>query len=142
MIMNLSPIQMEWFYYLEGEKTKLNWFLLEIALEYFDQIRDNSELASYRERYDEPQIAQFRAYYARRLRQSLLSYLNGRRKSVVFYGEYAGDFYPSHDAALTRVLSRVAREAFDHMWYGCKGCPQQCLRDHKARSPLFDEYKD
>jgi len=41
-----TPIKLEWFYYLEGEKTKLNWFLLEIALEYYDRIRDSQELVT------------------------------------------------------------------------------------------------
>jgi hypothetical protein len=36
---NYTPIQIEWFYYLEGNKTKLNWFLLETALEYFFRLQ-------------------------------------------------------------------------------------------------------
>jgi hypothetical protein len=133
---------MEWFYYLYSDKTKLNWFLLEIALEYYDRIKRSPELASYREHNSEQQTAQYCAYYARRLQDSLLNYLRGRRKTVIFYREYAGDFYPHHDDELTILLSRMARETFDHMWYACKGCPQQCLDDYETISPLFDEYKD
>lgn len=142
MIMNNSPIRMEWFYDLHGENTKLNWFLLEIALEYYDRIMGNPELASYRERYDEDRVAQYCAYYARRLKDSLLKYIRGQRKNVIFYREYAGDYYPQHDDRLAAVLSRTARESFDHMWPGCRACPQQCLRKYEDKSPLFDEYKD
>jgi len=133
---------MEWFHDLEGEKTKLNWFLLEISLEYYDRIMESAELAPYREQYSEKQIAQYCAYYARRLKESLLRYLRGQRKTVIFYHEYAGDFYPHHDRQVTAKLSRKARESFDHMWPGCRACPQQCLWEHEDRSPLFDDYQD
>jgi len=141
--MNNSPIQMEWFYCLHGcEKTKLNWYLLEMALEYYDRIMGSAELATYRELYDEERVAQYCAYYARRLKESLLKYIRGQRKTVIFYHEYAGDYYPQHDERLAAVLSRIARESFDSMWPGCRACPQQCLWEHEDRSPLFDEYKD
>jgi len=55
MQMNNSPIQMEWFYYLEGEKTKLNWFLLEIALEYYSRIMESHELRGYKKQYNNKQ---------------------------------------------------------------------------------------
>jgi hypothetical protein len=142
MILNTTPIQMEWFLNLGSERTKLNWYLLELAMEYYEGIRRSPLLEFYREQYSEQQIAQYCAYYVRRLKESLLNYLRGRRKTVIFYREYASDFYPHHDDEVTRVLSRVARETFDIMWYACKGCPQQCLNDYEAISPHFDSYKD
>ena len=137
-----TPIELEWFYYLEGEKTKLNWFLLEIALEYYDRIRDSQELVTYREQYSEQQIAQFCAYYARRFKKSVLNCLCGRRKSIVIYREHISDFYPQHSDELNSELNAVAWEAVDHMLSGCEHCPQQCLGDYKARSPFFEEYQD
>jgi hypothetical protein len=135
-----TPIQIEWFYYLEGEKTKLNWFLLEVALSYYEHIRDNGALTSYRKQYDEQQIAQFCAYYTRRLKKSLLNCLRGQRKSVVFYSEYVGDYYPHHDSQLNTLLHNIAMEAYDDMPF-CDHCPHQCFNDYMARSPFFDEYK-
>jgi hypothetical protein len=142
MILNNTPIQIEWFYYIEGEKTKLNWYLFEIALEYYDRIMDSPELADYREQYDVKQIAHYCAYYARRLRESLLKYIRGQRKTVIFYKEYISDFYPQHDKPLIVILSRTARESFDHMWFVCIACPQQCLWEHEEYSPLFGEYQN
>jgi hypothetical protein len=136
-----TPIQIEWFYYLEGEKTKLNWFLLEIALEYYDRIRDSQALAPYREQYDENQIAQFCAYYARRMKKGMLDCLRGRRKTIVVDQGYITDFYPQHSGQLNDLLLSVAKEAVDHMLSGCKHCPQGCLYDYQAKSPLFDTYK-
>jgi uncharacterized Fe-S radical SAM superfamily protein PflX len=139
---NYTPIQYEWFYYLEGEKTKLNWLLLETALEHFFRIRDSEALAAYREQYGDKQIAQFCAYYARRMKKSMLNYLQGRTKRVLHYRDYVDDFYPHHDGQLNRTLEDMAVEAWSHMLSACENCPQQCPYDHKARTALFDEWKD
>jgi hypothetical protein len=98
-------------------------------------------LTSYREQYNEQQLAQFCAYYVRRLKKSLLNCLRGQRKSVVFYNEYVGDFYPHHDSKLNALLHNIAMEAYDDMPF-CDHCPHQCLIDYMARSPFFDEYKE
>jgi hypothetical protein len=136
-----TPIQMEWFYYLEGEKTKLNWFLLEFALAYYENIRDSETLTFYRKRYDKEQIAQFCTYYARRLKKSLLNCLRGRTKSIVFQLEYVDDFYPHHVDQMNRTLHSVAKYSYDNMLF-CDNCPQQCLIDYKARSLQFEEWKE
>jgi len=136
-----TPIQMEWFYYLEGEKTKLNWFLLEFALAYYESIGDSEPLVFYRKRYGEDHIAQFCTYYARRLKKSLLTCLRGRTKSVVFYPEYVDDFYPHHGEQLNRMLHSVAKDSYDNMHF-CKHCPEGCLVDYQAKSLQFDEWKE
>jgi hypothetical protein len=141
MGLSFTLIQKEWFYYIEGEKTKLNWLLLETALEHYGRIRDCGALAAYREQHGEDQIAQFCAYYARRMRKRLLDCLRGRAKSVICDQAYVADFYPQHGCQLAGTLNHAANEAWGPMLAGCGGgCPQQCLRDHKARNPLFDEY--
>jgi hypothetical protein len=136
------PIRIEWFHHLEGEKTKLNWFLLETALEHYDRIMGSAALAAYREQYGESQIALFCAYYARRMKASLLNNLRGRRKSIVAYLDYIDDYYPNHDHATNRALRAVANEAWEHMLDACLNCPQQCLEDYSSRSMDFDIYKD
>jgi len=142
MLSSRTPIRIEWFYYLEGEKTKLNWFLLEIALEYYDRIKDSPDLASYRKQYDDMQIAQYCTYYARRMKESLLRCLRGQRKSIILYKEHIDDFYPHHTKEMNMALSKVANEAWAHMLDACENCPQQCLDDYMARSRDFDVYGD
>ena len=136
------PIRIEWFHHLEGEKTKLNWFLLETALEHYDRIMGSAALAAYREQYSSQQIAQFCTYYARRMRKSLLNCLKGRTKSVIHYRDYVDDFYPHHDDSLNRALEGVAIEAWRHMLSACENCPAQCLIDYRSRSFDFDVYED
>jgi hypothetical protein len=142
MGLNYTPIQMEWFYYLEGDRTKFNWFLLEVALEYYTRIMDSHELKSYREQYNKEQIAQYCTYYVRRLRDGLLKFIRGRRKSINIYQEHITDFYPHHTHQMNSKLSAVAQEALMHMMSACKNCPGQCLIDYQSRSMDFDVYKD
>jgi len=139
---NHTPIRMEWFYYLEGEKTKFNWLLLETSLEHFFRILDSEALAVYRKQYNAQQIAQFCTYYARRMKKSLLNYLRGRAKSVIHYRDYIDDFYPHHSDKLNRALEDMAVEAWSHMLSACENCPQQCLYDYKAKSLQFDKWKE
>jgi len=138
MIQNTTPIRVEWFYYIEGNKSKLNWFLHEFALGYYDAIISSPELADYRSRYGEQQIAQYCSYFARRLKESLLNELRRRTKSVIFYERYISDFYPHHDGQLNLALNRIAMGAFEALQSKCDGCTQRCLFDYMAISSYFD----
>jgi len=141
MIMNSSPIQMEWFYNLEGEKTKFNWFLLEIALEYYSRIMESSELKAYKKKYNNKQIALYCTYYARRSKEDVLKYVKGRRKYLHTYQEYIDDYYPNHKDEENDILSKVGNETWEHMINACHVCPQKCLSDYKSTSIFFEKYK-
>jgi len=141
MQMNNSPIQMEWFYYLEGEKTKLNWFLFEIALEYYSRIMESSELKAYKKQYNNKQIALYCTYYARRGKTDVLKYIKGRRKHLHTYKEYIDDYYPNRTNEENDILSKVGNETWEHMLNACHACPQQCLNDYQSRSIFFEKYK-
>jgi hypothetical protein len=84
----------------------------------------------------------FCAYYARRMKKSLLNCLRGRRKSVLHYRDYVDDFYPHHDDQLNRALEDTAVDAWAYMLSSCENCPQQCLYDYEAKSPQFDKWKE
>jgi len=142
MIKNTTPIRIEWFYYIEGNKSKLNWFLFEFALEYYDAICRSSLLEDYRSQYGEQYIAQYCTYFARRLKESLLNELRGRTKRVIFYERYISDFYPHHDSELDYALNQLAMDSFETLQSKCDECRQQCLFDYRAISAYFDEYKD
>lgn len=139
---NFTPIQMEWFYHIYGNKTKLNWLLLETALECYFRIRDSAALTDYRKQYDDLQIAQFCTYYARRMKSSLLNCLRGQRKSVIHYRDYVDDFYPHHDDQMNCAIEDAAVEAWTHMLSACENCPQGCPYDYEAETTLFDDHKD
>jgi len=133
---------MEWFICLAGERTKFNWFLLEVALEYYDRIMESPELKSYREQYGKEQIGQYCTYYVRRMRAGLMKFLRGQKKSINIYQEHITDFYPHHSHQMNGTLNAIAEEALTHMLSACKNCPQQCMLDYQSRSTDFDIYKD
>ena len=132
---------MEWFYYIEGEKTKFNWFLLEIALEYYSQIMRSTELETYRKQHSNKHIALYCTYYARRSKEDLLKVVKGRRKRMQVYEEYIFDYYPNHEAQLNKKLCEIGSEAWNHMLNACANCPQQCLVDYQSVSSFFEDYK-
>ena len=142
MLFNLSPIQMEWFYDLDGCKTYLNWFLLEFALENYSFIQKEPALKVYREQYTEQQIAQYCAYLARRMQKSLFDRIYGRTKHTHFYQEYIDDFYTHHDHRMNGALGATALAALNHLQSACEACGQQCLSNYNATCRFFDEYKD
>jgi len=142
MILNTTPIQMEWFTNLEGEKTKLNWYLMEFAMDYYTVVMKYPGLEDYRTQYDDLHIARYCAYYARRMKKSFLNCLRGRAKNIIFYEVYITDFYPHHNGGLNDMLNKQAIEAFEDMQSNCEGCPYICLRDYRGYMPLFDEYRD
>ena len=141
MFENTTPIRMEWFYYIEGNRSKLNWFLFSFAAEYYGAAINSSEMADYRSRYGERYIAQYCAYFARRLKESLLSDLRGRTKSVIFHERFIGDFFPHHSSDLNHALNLQAMASFEALQTRCDGCPQRCLTDYKAVSAFFDGYE-
>ena len=142
IIQNNTPIQMKWFYFIEGNKSKLNWFLFEFALEYYNAISKNPSLEDYRNQYDVQYIAQYCTYFSRRLKESLLKELRGRTKHVIFQERYINDFYPHHDSDLNHTLSLIAMNSFEELQFKCDECRQQCLFDYRAISSYFNEYKD
>jgi uncharacterized Fe-S radical SAM superfamily protein PflX len=132
----------EWFHNIEGHKTKLNWFLLETALEHYDRIMESDALSKYRKLYTDEQIALFCVYYARRMKESLLNNLRGRRKHILLYTEYIDDYYPNLDRETKDSLSDLASEAWGYKLDSCKNCPTQCLADYKSTAIDFDIYQD
>lgn len=133
---------MEWFHDVHGQKTKLDWFLFEIALEYYDCIKKNMDLASYREKYNEEQIAQYCTYYSRRMKDNFIKNFKGRTKNIMIYGEYIGDYYPHHTTEENTRLQDVAMEAIESILQVCASCPQDCQQDYDSMSVFFDQYKD
>ena len=140
MLLN-SPIKMKWFYNLYGEKTKLNWFLYEFALEYYDHIMDNPELTDYRRNYNKEQIAQYCTYFTRRLKESVLKAVRGQRKTVIFYQEHIADFYPHFSDIQIKILSTTAMKAYNDLEF-CETCPDNCLLDYENRSYNFEIHKE
>ena len=129
------------FYSGEEEKTKLNWFLFEYALELYSTIRRDKELLARLngKGVGEAELAQFCVRYAKGTKMQILDKLAGKIPQVRFdYGEVEARLPAIGDALVDRVLTRAA-EAWDTQTEGCAMCPTRCISERDQRCTMFDE---
>jgi len=69
------------FYKDRGDKIKQNWFLYEYSNILFSKIAESPQLAQYRKKHTEEDIAEFCVYYSKRLRLSIFNANIGKNKS-------------------------------------------------------------
>ena len=136
-----GKIQAEWFYGNEEGKTKLNWFLYEVALEYQMFIKDTPELKAYRKSHGDRNIALFCAHYAKQMKQSVFERLAGKTDATICYEEYITDFYPEMKEDQICLLMEVAEKAWDSHLSVCESCPTRCISEKDEKCFLFDDYE-
>ena len=136
-----ETVKKEWF--LEGAhpKAKLNWFLYEVALEYYAFVMRSKALWRYRKAHNETEIAEFCAYYAKRMRKSVLERLAGLTEATEIDEEYISDYYPKNSARLNGLLLETACAAWDRLLSVCEVCPTRCLSEKDRMCGLFDLYE-
>jgi hypothetical protein len=139
---NDSLIKKEWFYHNDSEKTKLNWFLYEVALEYQVFIKRSQSLEGYRKKHSEKNIARFCTYYAKRMKKSVLEQLAGLTDATILDEEYIADFYPKNTSRQNALLMQVAFDAWDSLLAVCENCPSRCLSEKDRLSDFFDFYEE
>lgn len=140
--MNLDPpIKPEWFYKNESEKTKINWFCFEYALEFYTFIMGSNALQKYRRRNSREQIASFCAHFSKRMKKSLYDQLANITSAVIIDEEYVAEYYPQNTRRQNLIFIQLAEEAWDQLLSGCEICPVRCISEHNKRSRFFDRYE-
>ena len=88
-----SLIQASWFYRDDSQKTMINWFLYEYALKFYDHLADSKAkaLALWKARITDERMAEFCAYFSKRMRLSILDNIDGGTGVTVVYEEYISD---------------------------------------------------
>ena len=137
-------IKKEWFFEGKNAKTKMNWFLYEVVLEYQSFIMRSKALWRYRKAHSETEIAQFCAYYAKRMKKSVLEQLAGMTEATEIEEEYVSDYYPKNSTRLNGLLLETACAAWDSLLSVCETCPTRCLSEKERICELFDSdlYED
>jgi len=136
-----GKIAAEWFYENEEGKTKLNWFLYEVALEYQMYIKDAAELKAFRKEQGDRSIASFCTHFAKRMKQSVLERLEGMTEATIIYDEYITDFYPQLRQDQVDMLMDAAGKAWDSHMTACEACPTRCISEKDEKCFMFDSYK-
>ena len=135
------PIKAEWFYTDESEKTKINWFCFEYALEFYTFIMESKSLQKYRARNSSEEIASFCAYFAKRMKKSVYDKLAKLTSVVIIDEEYIADYYPKNTQCQNKVFLDVAGKAWDNLLSVCETCPIRCISERERISEFFDHYE-
>lgn len=135
-----EAIKAEWFLEGKKEKTKLNWFTYEVALEYHYYIMKHPALVKFRKECGEEAIAQFCADYAKQMKQSVLEKLAGITEAVELDEEYISQYFPRNSTKQNRMLVEGAFASWDSLLSVCETCPTRCISEKERYCDLFDTY--
>ncbi len=129
------------FYNSETEKTKLNWFLFEYALEYDTHIYEDKRLHARLERkgVDDSAIAEFCIQYAKKMSGQILDRVSGKIESIEFGYRSIEAFFPHVGDELINSLLTAAAKAWDSLTCKCVVCPTRCISERDRKATMFDE---
>ena len=135
-----SLIPASWFYLDEDEKIKLNWFIYEYALMLYDHINGSRKktLSKWKSRQSEREIAEFCAYYAKRMKQSVRAVREGAEKAILMPEYYVSDYSHATTHRENRAILDVASAAWTEKMHICKACGGGCTYDGEMRCEFFD----
>jgi len=137
---DISPIQSSWFYMYDIEKCKFNWFLYEYACTLYDHIKRSKDgiLIRWRSKYTNKQLADYCAYFSKRMRQSVFRQLDGHTETIYCDEDYAFDYCHADSAEEILALLEAARLAWDELLEICVVCPERCITEREVPSVFFD----
>jgi len=127
------------FYSVEHEKTKLNWFCYELALNFEHTITSELEKKLRRRGIFEEHIADFSIYFAKKMKGIILQKLSGEIEKVYFSYDLVELYFPTlNDRLVNKILDAVAK-AWDEQLSICEICPTRCISEKDVYCTMFDE---
>jgi hypothetical protein len=134
-----STIQPSWFFRDKSEKTKFNWFLYELAVEIHMHIMQTKlkTVIKWKQRFGTKWVAEFSAYYAKRMSISIFEKLNGS-DVVTLYDMYIKDYCHTNTKSEDAALEKVLAEAWRSQMKNCADCHKRCLTDMEGYCDYFD----
>jgi hypothetical protein len=133
-------IKASWFYIDESEKTKENWFLYESACKFYEFIESSKTetLRKWKAQRSDKQIAEFCAYFAKRMRPSILRSYYDDIDEDLLYKIYIRDYCHGNSHGENIAIMETCDAAMIELLESCVICPVRCLDDIDARCELFD----
>jgi len=134
-----SLIKSSWFYRDHTQKTMFNWALYELALKIYDHIQDSKlkPLQRWKSRHSKKQLAEFSAYYAKRMQVSILENLNGSG-IVAMYDIYLTDYCHTNTKSEDEALGKVLGDAWRALAESCIVCGCNCFIRMEDYCEFFD----
>ena len=135
------PIKASWFYVSADEKTKMNWFLFEYACKLYDHIGESRKktVMKWKARRSDECIAEFCAYFAKRMRRNICSGPVGDLgEDIATADEFIRDYCHSNTRRETEALADIGEAAWLELIQSCFVCPTGCLNGMDERCEIFD----
>jgi hypothetical protein len=133
-------IKTAWFYREEVEKNRLNWFLFEYACKLYEYVNEsrNKTVAKWRLKRSGEQLADFCAYFAKRMRSNVHRHLYKGQDGHIVDEVYIFDYCHTNKQRETDAILKVCEAAWlDHLKV-CSVCPVACLDEMTLPSEFFD----
>jgi len=136
------PIYPKWFYQSEIERIKFAWFLYEYACAYYNQISEsrNKQVVRWFKEHTELQIADFCAYFSKRVQESLGEFILGRTNDILCDVGYIQVYWHRNNNRLNAELAFIAQQAMVDLLEICRNCSVQCLDDPSGYCEFFERY--
>ena len=133
-------IPASWFYKEDNEKIKLNWFLYEFACDFFELLYEDrtKRIANWKVKLTDEQMAEFCAYYSKRMKRSLVDFLEHKTRTIKVYDEYLADYCHANTRRENGVITKIGSAAWDKMMKSCAVCPDKCLEEPGGYCEYFD----
>jgi len=135
-----SPVKASWFYTLKNEKIKFNWFCFEFACKYYEHLikTNNKKLKKWLSKRSGLQVAEYCAYFSKRMKLSVINRLAGITEETIADEEYISDYCHTNKHSENTALIEVAEEAWDELTEVCVTCPTRCVSERYAWCEFFD----
>jgi len=134
------PVEPKWFYLADYDKTNFAWFHYEYACELFDYIKRcrNNVLRGWKSGRNELQIAEFCAYFAKRMQMCMYEVFEGRSTVVECKADYVRDYCHRNTERENRELAISAQQSMLKLMDTCYVCPRQCPDNPGEYCEFFD----
>jgi hypothetical protein len=127
------------FYSGQREKTKLNWFLFELALNFESYISRHLAIKLIKYKIEEREIADFSIHLAREMKEIILQKLSGEIEDVYFSYEMIESYFPRiKSEKLIDEMLDVLAGAWVFQLDACGSCPTRCLTEKDHYCTMFD----
>jgi len=135
-----SLIPAFWFYTGESEKIKLNWFLFELACKLYEHIESsqNKAIRKWLAQRSEEQTAEFCAYFSKRVRQSVLAFLEGPEEAIKMPEYFVSDYCHANTRREYKAILDIASAAWTGLLQSCNACTCNCIDERYMRCEFFD----
>lgn len=129
------------FFSCKEEKTKLNWFCFEFALEFLNFINRDLKLKSQlkRKNIDEEGVAKFCIHYAKHMKKPIRDKITGLSEKLTLSYHEIEKFFPFIGDRLVDRLLTIAGKAWDSQTELCVCCPIRCISEKDKIAPMFDD---